>query len=726
MSPYKTNLEHLQDELRRLDLLLARAVARFRVRRNQDLPTEFQGLYISDTEIDQLMVGEEETSTEGEEEFASKVAHWQAEVQRRVEESLGAGVTLRLLHLRQVFGLTPFEVDLLLLALAPELDLRYQKLYAYLQDNVDRKRPSIDLALQLFCLTLEERVKAREIFSATLPLLATPLLSLHDEATERPAPLLSRSMKLEDRIAAFLLGSDRIDPRLTDPLPIAHWVVPQIQLSDLVLPAALKTKLSQLRELAVGNRPWFCLLHGPAGTGKKACAEAICQARGCSLLVMDLPLLLKSEWPVQTLLRLAWREARLYGGLIYLDGWQVLASDEPKAIAARRMVEQALEQFPGVVFGGSRQPWQPEREHGYCFISLEVPMPDEKARQCLWEIQLQSHPAQMSDLDLPYLASAFRFSGGQIRRALTHATNRAQLRQGEAYQLTHEDILAGCQMESSQHLISFAQKILPRRRWGDLVLPKDTLTQLHEFCQQLRYRMQVYGDWGFGQKLSLGKGLIALFTGVSGTGKTLSAEVLATELGLDLYRVDLASVVSKYIGETEKNLSRVFEDAQSSNAILFFDEADALFGKRSDIKDAHDRYANIEVNYLLQRVEGYEGAIILASNLSKNIDDAFLRRLHFNIEFPFPNEDLRLTIWQQIFPSQAPVTSEVDFEFLAHKFKITGGNIKNVALAAAFRAAGDDSEIRMEHIILALKREYQKLGKVCEQADFERYYDWVR
>ncbi len=726
MTPYATNLEHLQDEMRRLDLLLARAVARFRVLRNQDIPTEFQGLYISDAEIDRLMVGEAETSAEGEEEFASKVAHSQAEVQRRVEESLGAGVTLRLPHLRQVFGLNPFEVDLLLLALAPELDLRYQKLYAYLQDNVDRKRPSIDLALQLFCLTLEERVQAREIFSATLPLLSTPLLSLHEEAAERPAPLLSQSMKLEERIVAFLLGSDRIDSHLTDPLTIAHWVVPQIQLADLVLPAALKTKLSQLRELAVGNSSWFCLLQGSAGTGKKACAEAICQAWGCSLLVVDLSLLLKSEWSVQTLLRLTWREARLYGGLLYLDGWQVLASDEPKAIAARRMVEQAVELFPGVVFAGSRQPWQRSREHSYRFITLEVPMPDEQNRQRLWQIQLQHHQAEVSDLDLPYLASAFRFSGGQIRRALTHATNRAQLRQGDTYQLTREDIMAGCQMESSQHLISFAQKILPRRRWADLVLPKDTLTQLHEFCQQVRYRMQVYGDWGFGQKLSLGKGLIALFTGGSGTGKTLSAEVLATELRLDLYRVDLASVVSKYIGETEKNLSRLFEDAQSSNAILFFDEADALFGKRSDIKDAHDRYANIEVNYLLQRVEGYEGAIILASNLSKNIDDAFLRRLHFNIEFPFPNEDLRLAIWQQIFPSQAPVTSEVDFEFLARKFKIAGGNIKNVALAAAFRAADDGGEIRMEHLILALKREYQKLGKVCEQADFERYYDWVR
>jgi SpoVK/Ycf46/Vps4 family AAA+-type ATPase len=242
----------------------------------------------------------------------------------------------------------------------------------------------------------------------------------------------------------------------------------------------------------------------------------------------------------------------------------------------------------------------------------------------------------------------------------------------------------------------------------------------------VRYRMQVYGDWGFDQKLSLGKGLIALFTGPSGTGKTLSAEIMANELGLDLYKVDLSIVVSKYIGETEKNLSRVFQEAQDSNAILFFDEADALFGKRSEIKDAHDRYANIEINYLLQQVEEYEGAIILASNMKKNIDEAFLRRLHFAIEFPFPDESHRLRIWQGIFPAQAPLASELDLDFLSRKFKIAGGHIKNVALAAAFRAAEDGGVIRMEHLMLGLKREYQKLGKVCEKAEFEKYYDLVR
>ncbi|MBC7910202.1 MAG: ATP-binding protein, partial [Pyrinomonadaceae bacterium] len=237
---------------------------------------------------------------------------------------------------------------------------------------------------------------------------------------------------------------------------------------------------------------------------------------------------------------------------------------------------------------------------------------------------------------------------------------------------------------------------------------------------------RVYDEWGFGRRLSLGKGLIALFTGASGTGKTLSAEILAGDLGLDLYSVDLSCVISKYIGETEKNLSRVFDDAQESNAILFFDEADALFGKRSEVKDAHDRYANIEIAFLLQRVEQYEGAIILATNLSNNLDEAFVRRMHFSIEFPFPVERLRQRIWEGIFPAQAPLADDVDYEVLARQFKLSGGNIKNVALAAAFNATEDGGVIRMEHLILALKREFQKLGRVCEKTVFEKYYELVR
>ena len=237
----------------------------------------------------------------------------------------------------------------------------------------------------------------------------------------------------------------------------------------------------------------------------------------------------------------------------------------------------------------------------------------------------------------------------------------------------------------------------------------------------VQHRHIVYTQWGFEQRLSLGKGLKALFAGPSGTGKTMTAEVLARELGLDLYKIDLSTVVSKYIGETEKNLDRIFRAAQSSNAILFFDEADALFGKRSEVKDAHDRYANIEVAYLLQKIEEYDGFVILATNLILNIDEAFKRRMNYTVEFPFPDERHRELLWHAMFPPETPLGDDLDFPFLARQFALSGGNIKNAALSAAFLAAAEGSVVRMRHLIQAVAREWQKLGKLPSVADFKQY-----
>ena len=270
-----------------------------------------------------------------------------------------------------------------------------------------------------------------------------------------------------------------------------------------------------------------------------------------------------------------------------------------------------------------------------------------------------------------------------------------------------------------------ARKVTPLYTWDDIILPADDLRQLQEICAQAKHRQQVFGEWGFGGKMSLGKGLSILFVGPSGTGKTMASEIIARELGLDLFKIDLAGVVSKYIGETEKNLSRIFEEAEQSNAILFFDEADALFGKRSQVKDAHDRYANIEINYLLQKMEEYEGITVLASNFKKNIDEAFTRRLRFIVEFPFPDETYRRRIWQHIFPEAIRPDADVDFAFLARKLQLTGGNIRNIALNAAFLAAADGGVVNMEHLIRSTKREFQKMGRLCVKADFEQYYEWV-
>ena len=308
------------------------------------------------------------------------------------------------------------------------------------------------------------------------------------------------------------------------------------------------------------------------------------------------------------------------------------------------------------------------------------------------------------------IAGKFRFTGGQIQDAAATARSLALWRNPSNAKITADDLYRACRLQSSRSLSTLARKIKPHYTWNDIILPPDRLEQLQEICNYVKYRSLVYDQWGFDRKLAMGKGLNTLFAGPSGTGKTMAADIMAGELGLDLYKIDLSSIVSKYIGETEKNLARIFAEAEASNAILFFDEADALFGRRSEIRDSHDRYANIEISYLLQKMEEYEGVVILATNLRKNMDDAFVRRMHFTVEFPFPSSSSRRRIWERIWPDD-----------LHRRPEVAGGNIRNIALAAAFLAADDGGTVNMEHLTRAVQREYQKMGKVVMGKEFSGY-----
>ena len=266
--------------------------------------------------------------------------------------------------------------------------------------------------------------------------------------------------------------------------------------------------------------------------------------------------------------------------------------------------------------------------------------------------------------------------------------------------------------------VALARPVALRHAWDDIVLPPNPLTQLREICHRATLRHVVHGRWGFDRKLSTTAGVTALFSGPSGTGKTMAAEIVAAELGRDLYKVDLSHIVSKYIGETEKNLDRIFAAAESANAILFFDEADALFGKRSEVKDAHDRYANIEAGYLLQRMDEYEGVAILATNVRQRMDEAFISRFNIVIEFPLPDESERRRIWSMIFPREAPLAPGVDFGWLAREVRLSGGKIRNIAVSAAFQAASGDGVIGMGELIEAARREYERSGQSWPPTDW--------
>jgi SpoVK/Ycf46/Vps4 family AAA+-type ATPase len=322
------------------------------------------------------------------------------------------------------------------------------------------------------------------------------------------------------------------------------------------------------------------------------------------------------------------------------------------------------------------------------------------------------------------VAAKFRLSMGQIVEAAEVARLAATAR-GEERPVA-SDLDLGSRQASSSRLGELASRLPPGYRWEDLVVPERQLDLLRSISAYLRHRDRVLSDWGYERSVARTQGLKVLFAGESGTGKTMAAQVLAAELGLEIFRVDLATIVSKYIGETEKNLDRIFGAADGSNAILFFDEADALFGKRSEISDSHDRYANIEVAYLLQKMEGYAGAVILATNYRRNIDDAFVRRLDFVIDFPFPEAEDRKRIWRLLLPTEAPLGDDLDIDFLATQFKLSGGSIRNCSLSAAFQAADDDGVIGMRHLVRAVALEYGKQGRLTLEADFEHFHELIR
>jgi SpoVK/Ycf46/Vps4 family AAA+-type ATPase len=350
-----------------------------------------------------------------------------------------------------------------------------------------------------------------------------------------------------------------------------------------------------------------------------------------------------------------------------------------------------------------------------------VAPPHAREREGLWRRALGVQATPEALARIPALAGRFRLTSGQIAAAAEAAKGRARWRAGGAdcAAATEADLYASCRERSEAQVSGLARKVALNHVWEDLVLPPDCLVQLREICDAARYRSEVLEGWGFERRLSLGRGLSVMFSGASGVGKTMAAEVMAGELGLDLYKIDLSCVVSKYIGETEKNLARLFAEAEESNAILFFDEADALFGKRSEVQDAHDRHANLETSYLLQRMEEYEGVSILATNLRRNMDDAFLRRIAFIVHFPLPEARERLRIWRGAFPAATPLNADVDLDFLSESFRLSGASIASIALASAFLARSEGAKaVAMRHLVRATRRELNKLGKSVSSGEF--------
>ena len=726
--PYETSLDHLWDELALLDVRLTTAVGRARRGNGSSPADDVRGLFLSEDQVDAALAGAGGVADPGgaSDPLWTAIEERRRTVDARRLESLTSGVQLRLDTLREIFDLGDFEIDAVVACLAPELDLKYETLYAYVQDDIGRKRPTLSLLQALAFDSPADRVARRRFFASSAPLLRHEIVRMLDDPYAREASFLARPLALDQRIVDFLLGSDVVDARIR---AFASLIEPEISWDGVVLApeivSELATVVKALKDPGSSGPPPILQLVGGAGTGKRTVTEALCQDLGRNLLAIDVEGLLASDVDVSRLVSLSEREALLRDAVPCWHNFHLLLGDGSRQREARLAIAGVLGgSSHAAIVTGLTQWAREEGIEGRSLLTVDLPLPAYAERARLWEASLNGRLDSLPHGEASDLAGKFRFAGGQIRLSVSTAQDLALLRPDDRRPWA-EDLHMAARWHSNQALALLAQKIEPRYTWDDIVLPADQKLQLREVSGYLQHRELVYGEWGFHRKGTLGKGMAVLFAGPSGTGKTMSAEIMAGELGLDLYKIDLSTVVSKYIGETEKNLDRIFREAEDSNATLFFDEADAIFGKRVEVRDSHDRYANIEVSYLLQKMEEHQGVVILATNFRKNVDDAFVRRLHSGIELPFPDEESRLEIWRRVFPLEAPLEPGVDLPFLARQFRMPGGHIKNVAVTSAFLAAQEGRPIGMDHVMRGTKREYQKMGKLVVESDFGPYFDLV-
>ncbi|MBI9043747.1 MAG: ATP-binding protein [Anaerolineaceae bacterium] len=707
--------KYLEAILSWLDARLEREVHAFQLS-GQDPADPFRGLKISDGEPLQLLQGgigshwgsNVEFSKKDEGYFQEKFEKAVGDIQSVEEEAQSMGMIPRLRALQGLFRLDDLEWHAFVICLAPALDLRYERIYAYLQNNVRHVQASADLILRLMLPEGLSRLEKLSNLKPHAPLMRNQIL-LPVEDNDSGENALHQRFVAAPSVVAWLLGT--YQPQADLGLRSEYFTAVKDKTDEDLL-TLLSGRLIPERDVLLNLKP-FLNLFGKDPLQMEICAQQIADLIGMPFLKIQITV--NDLEPALELLKLAVRDACMLNAVLFIEGSDILVDKDSSLLPE---VYDLLRLTRNIVILGTKKEFQFNNEmrgNDYPLMRIQFKKPSTAEREDLWKTLLEGAEGDVTDEDLAFISGQFVLTSGQIVAASSTAMSQA-VQEGRL--LRGKDLFEAARFHSGHHLGELAQKIEPRYEWGDLVLPETPITILQELVNMVKQRPLVLEEWGLGKKLTAGGGVSALFTGPPGTGKTLAAQIIANELGIDLYRIDLSTMVSKYIGETEKNLERIFREAQSSNAILFFDEADSLFGKRSEVKDAHDRYANIEVGYLLQRMESYDGVAILATNLSANMDEAFTRRLQFIVDFPFPDEEYRKRIWEVLIPTNLPTEGDFDLDLMSKRFKVAGGSIRNIIVSAAFVAADNGSKVTMKHLLHGTRREFQKMGRLLQESDF--------
>ena len=684
---------HLAQRLALVERRVRRAVGRRR-RSDPEAADALRGLYLTQETVERLL--DPVLPAPPDDAEAGPLA----EVERRADDAELRGGRLPLRVLARSFRLDDFEVELLLTALAPDLDPRFERLYAFLNDDIGRRRATIGLTLELLGAD-PFLAQARARFAAASPLVEGGLLLV--EEAERP--FLSRSLRVPDRVAAYLLGGESLDPQASAVLrPTAPAGARRGPAEGLAAALRGGVRLAYLRE------------EPGAPAAEVACAAL--ERAGLAALNLDLGVLAAGPAP-EALVPILVREARFCGaGLV---AGRIDTLDPVGRPEHLRLLRDLAGLTVPVVFTGRRD-WDPLWAEEIPLV-LTVPGLGVEERAAVWlealGDRLPEPRAEDGGLgpelaDSVALLAPYVLAPEQIWRA-AGAAHALALVDGGAVADAH--LRAAVRAQNAAGLDRLARRVVPAVGWADLVLPPGVAEELAELAARARHRDRVLGAWGMRPGGGRGRGVSALLAGDSGTGKTMSAEVIAGELGLDLYVVDLSTVVDKYIGETEKNLERIFAEAGGVNGVLLFDEADAIFGKRSEVRDAHDRYANTESAYLLQRMESFDGIAVLTTNLRANLDEAFIRRLDAVIEFPMPDAAARRALWDRCLAPAVPRDPGLDLDRCA-RFELSGGAIRSCAVTAAYRVARAGRAVTTADLVDAVRREYRKLDRLVLEHEF--------